>query len=414
MKNKKVATIAGPIWQRCQQKGAGGIDVSTTASLLRRYVVVERGLLRSLAGWFIAARAYEDKYTLAYHLLDHAEHVSLLRARLTEIRGGQINANVDPALVHGMAKLPDATDFTGFLDAAYGVLQADLLRCYRDHRAAADPVANAVEIRLLDRMIPIIEGHQNWAEEKTSPCPEKSEPGQRTRRFLLESGGISGLADPCPQIETLSAPQPPSFERPKTILFDHRIRRGELTAYENRNGTDIGEGTREDFKVFFNELYAAALLASVLYDADPSEVPWEFLQDVARHFWDEVRHSQFGAVRLKELGYEPDTCNPVLYECAQGLPILHRFAYLTFGLETHFMPRKRPRVTKYGQIGDRRSEFFADQDWSDETLHVRFGKRWLDRLLEDDARTVGEILEEVDAHIARVGGKVLQGVVAPF
>ncbi len=47
-----------------------GLDISTTAQLLKRYVVVETELLRLLAGWYIAAPAYEMKYEIAHHLID--------------------------------------------------------------------------------------------------------------------------------------------------------------------------------------------------------------------------------------------------------------------------------------------------------------------------------------------------------
>ena len=119
-------------------------------------------------------------------------------------------------------------------------------------------------------------------------------------------------------------------------------------------------------------------------------------------------------VRLRELGTEPSVCNPVLYECSQGLPILHRFCYLSMGLEPYFMPRKRPRVKKYADLGDHRSQLFADHDWSDETLHVTFGKKWVTHFLQDDFRSIDDVLEEVRQHIEQVSGEKQEKIAAPF
>lgn len=404
----------GPVYRLSREQGHNGLDIGTTAQLLRRYAFVERALLRMLAGWFLAAPAYEDKYALAYHLLDHADHVGWIRARLLEMRGGQIDASVETALVDAAEQAVDAGDIESFLGAAYGELERALLDGYRDHLAAADPCANAAEVRMLQRMIPAVERHLTWADERLSRAAGARKDDHRARiaERIVRAGGVSGLAArPVPLVENAPA-SPDRFERPKTIIFDDRIRRGELTRYEARQSAD--DAAVEDFKVFFNELYAAALLASILYDAAPVEAPWEFLHDVARHFWDEVRHSQFGEMRLKELGTAPETCNPVLFERSQGLPILHRFCYLTFGLETHFMPRKRPRVSKYARLGDTRSQLFADQDWSDETLHIRFGKRWINHFLENDFRSADDILDEVRVHLEAVSGEKQERISAPF
>jgi hypothetical protein len=368
--------------------------------------------MRMLAGWFLRAPAYETKYELAYHLLDHADHVTWLRQRLSEMRGGQIDASVAPALGDAIDETIHAPDVETFIAGAYLELEQSLLDCYRDHLASADPVANAAEIRLLRRMIPELERHITWATAK--PCElARGVRDHRSRIALLiqNAGGISGLA--AQEVQEVP-PSAEHFERPRTVIFDHRITRGELMRYHDRKAADATTSAIEDFKVFFNELYAASLLASLIYDAEPTQVPWEFLHDVARHFWDEVRHSQFGAVRLKELGTEPTVCNPVLFERSQSLPILHRFCYLSMGLEPYFMPRKRPRVKKYDDLGDHRSQLFADQDWSDETLHVTFGKRWVNEFLKDDFRSIDDVLEEVRQHIEQVSGEPQEKIAAPF
>ena len=78
------------------------------------------------------------------------------------------------------------------------------------------------------------------------------------------------------------------------------------------------------------------------------------------------------------------------------------------------MPRKEPRVREYEARGDHRSQLFADQDWSDEITHVRYGSTWCDHLLKDDFRTVEDLLEEVKQHLAAATGQEVSKISAPF
>ena len=55
---------------------------------------------------------------------------------------------------------------------------------------------------------------------------------------------------------------------------------------------------------FFNytqEMQAAETLGSTLWEADGME--WEFYYEIARHCYDEVRHSALGEARLAQLGH---------------------------------------------------------------------------------------------------------------
>src|SRR5690242_9569791 len=90
----------GPLQRHAQASGSRGLDIQTSANLLRRYAHIERGLMRALAGWFIAAPAYETKYAFGHHLWDHAEHVDWIRARLEQMRGGLVRASAEPSLAH--------------------------------------------------------------------------------------------------------------------------------------------------------------------------------------------------------------------------------------------------------------------------------------------------------------------------
>lgn len=388
-----------------------GLGISKTAERLRHYSWLGRRCVKILAGWFLRIENYEWKYRLAYHLYDTSEHVTWYRDRLSEMRGGNPNANVSPEMRELAEAVLTAPGDEDFLAGYHGVLQTAVAEALEADMERLDPAANANEIRLFKRVLADIREQLAWFHSLGIEWEERPW-AVYVRDVLRSMGGLHGEGERGPR------PPPPSdarpFVRPDKIVFDKRIQSGPLQSYEERQALEPKEATIEQFKVFFNEFYAAALLASLLYDASEGDYPWEMLADFSRHFWDEARHSEFGCVRLRELGSEPDRVNPVLFEQSQDLPILHRIAYLTRGLEAYFMPRKGKRVKEYEAAGDMRSQLFADQDWSDEINHVRYGNRWTEALLEEDHRDLGDILDEVKAHLSKIRGEPVTDISAPF
>src|SRR4029078_1849227 len=120
---------------------ANGLGIIENVQRLRKYHRVERGCMKILAGWFLNAPAYETKYTLGYHLWDHAEHVNWLRTRLGEMRGGHPDAAVAPALRALMDEALNAPDTGSMLRGLYGVIKRALLAAYKEHLADADASA---------------------------------------------------------------------------------------------------------------------------------------------------------------------------------------------------------------------------------------------------------------------------------
>ena len=392
------------------QNDRKGLSISQSAEHLRNYVAVEKARLRILAGWFLRLGNYEHKYRLAYHLYDCSEHVGWLLTRLKEMRGGNPNASTRPQLKRFLEEALHAPTDEDFLRGFYGVVSRSLMNSLSADIEQLDPSGNANETRLLQRIHQTLEKQVAWFDSlNLNNAPPAW--ADHLESLLKDLGGVHGQA----QEHASSAHfEGPRFKRPNTIVFDDMIQVGALATYEKRQQMDTREATIEQFKVFFNEFYAAALLASILFDGTDGDYPWEFYADFSRHFWDEARHSEFGAIRLKELGVEPDRVNPILFEESESLPILHRVAYLTRGLEAYFMPRKPKRMVEYETSGDPRSQLFADQDWSDEINHVRYGSKWCDYLLEEDYREVDDIIQEVKDHLTKVRGNQVKDISAPF
>jgi hypothetical protein len=198
-----------------------------------------------------------------------------LYGRLEDMRGGNRNASIEPELNRVGEDMIHAPDEQSFL-AGLSFILKQVEKMYREHLDAADSSANALEIRNLE-----------------------------TARF----------------------------EWPAPIEFDDRLHHADLGTYESKVSLPLEERAIGEFGVYFNEFYAAALLATIIYDSWKMNAPRQYYMDIAHHFWDEVRHAEFGAIRLRELGVEPSKVNMVLFEQSQHMPLLHRLCYLTLGLE---------------------------------------------------------------------------------
>lgn len=383
---------------------AHGLSVYPLVDALRRAAYVERLSVKHLCGWFLAARPYEMKHRLGHHAWNHAEHTQWLQERLGYLRGGLGGPNLDPALIRFVALTQDAPSEYAYVAGSYLVLKRALLGHYEAMLAECDPTANAFDLRLLGRIVPEIREQIAWGELVLDDDPDPEVTGAWAaylQEALEQIGGLSSAGGrPAFPEHPLRTP----FELPDRILFDDRISDRPLTPHDEKSKLPYEDAVREQFRVFFNEIYAASMLAAILCESFEHSLPWAFIFDFTRHFWDEVRHSEFGAVRLKELGHEPDRCDQTLFLNSLSMPLLHRVCYLTLVLEPYYMPRKKPRFQEYGQAGDERSRLFADHDWSDEINHVRLGKEWLDRLLEDDARDLAQIKEETRQMLERTTG----------
>ncbi|MCZ7646908.1 MAG: DUF455 family protein [Planctomycetota bacterium] len=399
-----------------QSRNQGGVDIKTTVDLFRRYQFLERAAIPALAGWFLAVPRYEDKIALGYRLWAHAERADAFRRRLKELRGGHRDANTEPALQRVGDAMLHAPDEPCFL-AGVRLILARLGAAYREHLAVADASANALERRILRAALADLDEAKAWYDRRTDAfSPDERERAARWTRWLeallAAAGGVSGL-DARAELPA-ERPATALFERPATLLFDARIQRGTFEPFDQRMNLTFEEKRVAEFRIFFNEFYAAAVLATILHDAWRADAPWEFFHDMAHHFWDEVRHAEFGATRLAELGVAPDRVDLVLFDGSQSLPFLHRLCFLTLGLEVFYMPRKQPRVKRYGEAGDFRTQLFADVDWNDEGNHVRYGKKWVTHFLEDDSREIEDLQDEIKEHMKAIFADLPEGKLSPF
>ena len=130
------------------------------------------------------------------------------------------------------------------------------------------------------------------------------------------------------------------------------------------------------------EMQAAETLGSVLWEVDGMD--WEFYYDIARHCYDECRHCKMGEERVRELGHEIHEFPQFVgnYAWRQIYDPMRRYAMLTYIIEQDSFALKHETYKNYVQLNDHASAEAILYDIIDETMHVRWGTKWVGKLME--------------------------------
>lgn len=367
-----------------------GLSVDTTVERLRRYVYLKSQLLLLHAAHFNRLPEWEVKSASALHLWQEAEHSSWFRTRVTEMRTPphHLDRAPDPALAAFCEELKRAADSREFLVGVYGVLKPALTAAFREHLAQAHPIADQPTRRLLGFVLAEEEEQRAWGEAAlaslvtdAATSPAMIAWKNHLLAWLGAAGGVHGEA-----VRTPASGLPPS-----RALFPaetaHVPQRDARFPHVWRSRGVVPPATRPVHErlwwmmnVRLNEMHVAELIATVI--ADWHGQPWEFYHDLARHLWDEMRHSLLGEVAFAAQGID-HTKIPTHIGFAEYpnrmLPPPERYAFL-WGIEQGLMAKtgKQAEVALARAGGDERATVFQDFDWADEVLHAAIGRRWLE------------------------------------
>ncbi|MBW7460065.1 hypothetical protein K0U00_38985, partial [Paenibacillus sepulcri] len=159
------------------------------------------------------------------------------------------------------------------------------------------------------------------------------------------------------------------------------------------------------------ELGAAELCAATM--VLQNNMPWSFYEDLARHCWDETRHTLFGQAVLDLGGYDWYSMPQFKgdYDPHMMKPVANSYIWLSIGIEGSAMRKdgmpKEARMLKAAaeKTDNEVVKLFAqcvDFDWADEVTHHQFGRKWAEELM-DDYRTSERIANrEMELNFARM------------
>ena len=126
---------------------------------------------------------------------------------------------------------------------------------------------------------------------------------------------------------------------------------------------------------------AVDYLATIFYDTP--DAPFDLHHDLARHLWDESRHSAFGYRQLPKLGVDLMTLEHSLelYNVLVHLTPPERYAMMTMEFEAGSFPTKALVMDRIRELNDFEADTLLAFDRNDEQNHVRYGHRWLPEIM---------------------------------
>ncbi|MBE2183535.1 MAG: DUF455 family protein [Anaerolineae bacterium] len=376
--------------------GLKHITIEQNVEFLKRYAFFERAAMRALAGWLPGVPEWDAKNEIGLHVWESADAVDVIYNRLRELRCHQPERNISPALPIVAAALDKSANTAEVIATVYLVIKKLLLEALRIHPEVTWSNFDNPTVKLTEQVIPALEQQVAWAEAFLPTIIDRYPDWEIWRDYvaglLASDGGINGVGAKSsppdrleghplllPWMQCQRMPDWPIFKPEEDIQPDRK--------------TDP-EGYRLwRFKHYTNEMTAAETLGSILWMTP--EMSWEYQHNVARHLWDELRHSQLGQIRIQQLGLNVADVPQVvqIYNVMMTLPAVEQYALLTTVLEPNGMPEKTTNREHWEALQDEISAAAVSYDWSDENFHVRWGQKWTPVLLK--TYNYPETLEEI-------------------
>jgi len=379
--------------------------VQEMAALQRMLFEVEREFVRTATTLIYRVGSVELKYLLCQHIWEAAGHARFLRERGREMSGFGKGDSVREAFREIFEEAIRGKDPETALAGFYRVLKPGILRAYREyltvtHHLADWPSRNLVEEFILDEERHAIE---------IQPFLEDIPSGEWEGHLQAALDGIGSWLG----------------ENPRTILPDNftwaykdseyrhpeTCNRGDYPVCSSVFGNNPDESPivrqwLEDpeteasiirlmvYVWLMMELDAVDYLATVFYDTE--EAPFDLHFDLARHLWDESRHSQFGYRQLPKLGVDLNTLEHSLelYNVLVQMTPPERYAMMTMEFEAGSFPTKAKVMDRIRELNDFEADTLLAFDRNDEQNHVRYGHRWLPEIMKlfKDDRPVEEFV----------------------
>jgi len=361
------------------------ITIEQNVEILKRYAFLERACMRTLAGWLPGVPEWDAKNQFGLHIWESADAADHIRGRLRELRNYQPERGLSPALEQVAAALDRAQNTAEVIATVYLVVKKALLHAYRNHPEVTWSDFDNPTVKVTEALIAQTEAQVAWA-EGAFPAIAGRYPGWEAwqdmiSRLLASDGGVMGTG---PNGEaTIDLSTRPLLLPWKTCqrMPDWPIFNPDEDIEPNRKADPEGHRLWR-FKHYLNEMTASETLGSILWMTP--EMPWEYQHNVARHLWDEIRHSQLGQTRIQQLGLKIEDVPQVvqIYNVMMTLPAVDQYALLTTVIEPNGMPEKRANREHWEDIHDDISAAAVSYDWSDENFHIRWGQKWTPVLLE--------------------------------
>lgn len=358
-----------------------GLSVEACAQRVGRFGFVSQRLMRLQAAKMSSVANWELKATLGRQLWECAAHWGEWRNRIKEMRGHEhlIEGHANDKLADVFEEALYSQSDDELIVALYHVLLPAFKSALERYLEQTNPLVDAPTVRLIRHVLLDLEDQVAFGSQITGYTAD-AQWQAHLQTYLDAAGGIDGSQ---PERHSYELPPPRSngdWRMPLTFSRDARF----STTIPKANPFDEGntlDALHSKMWVRAQEMTAAELCASVLYEWD--DLPYEGCLDLARHCWDEVRHSLFGQVAL-ESEHIPLTSTPNWVGYAghtMPYPPQKRYSHLAIATEASAMAYPGGKRGEWEWCREKAQHplmtTFQDFDWADEVNHVGFGRKWL-------------------------------------
>lgn len=385
------------------------------ARLQRELFELERAFISAATTLVPRVGEPELKYLVCQHVWESAGHARFLRERGRELTGFGKTDSVRPAIwrVFAEAITPSAPDT--LLAGFYRVLKPHVLAAYQHYLEATHHLADWPSRKLVEEFI----GDEERHAKEMAPHLNESADTQawcehlRSALATLHADASSNITW---QHETAPYAHPATCNRGPYPLCSSVFSQD---PEESPIVRDWLEDPQTDARVIrvmiyiwlMMELDAVDYLASVFVET--LDAPFDLHHDLARHLWDESRHSQFGYRQLPKLGFDLMTIEHSLdlYNILIQMPPAERYALMTMEFEAGSFATKATIMDRIRELNDFEADTLLAFDRNDEQNHVRYGHQWLPEIMKlcGHDESVEDFVKSAQANFAKMaeihGGK---------
>jgi len=388
--------------------------VQDMARLQRVLFEVEREFVRTASTLIYRVGDPDLKYLICQHIWESAGHARFLRERGRELSGFGGNETVRPWIRRLFNEAVMPADGLVALTGFYQVIKPALLSAYRNYLNATHHLADWPSRKLVEEFIGDEERHAREIKAHLTSSPETATWCDHLAAILGADGGFTG--------ERVRVPLPVTFaweSDQRTYTHPPTCNRGKYPTCSSVFSEDPAEtpivrawlvDPKTDARVIrlmvyvwlMMEMDAVDYLATIIYDTP--DAPFDLHHDMARHLWDESRHSQFGYRQLPKLGVDLMTLEHSLdlYNILVQMPPHERYAMMTMEFEAGSFPTKAKVMDRVRELNDFEADTLLAFDRNDEQNHVRYGHHWLPQIMAlfGDKRSVDEFVKAAQANFA--------------
>lgn len=366
-----------------------GLSVKQCAERVGRFGYVSKQLMLVGAGKMSSIANWEFKAALGRQLWESALHWGSWRDRIVELRGHEhlIERHAEGPLHDLFQELLCSQNDAEFAQGLYGVIMPAYRVALQRYIDETNPLVDQPTVRAIRHVLLDLDQHLDFGQSVLAAVEPGNEPElsawcTHLALYLSAAGGIDGTEEMRPSFELPAPRSDGEFRIPTSFARDERFDKTlpKTNPYDNET---VHEPLLSKMWVRSQEMTAAELCATVLFEWE--ELPYEGCVDLARHCWDETRHSLFGQAALAAEGIALESLPSWVGYAEHTMPVYpqKRYSHLAIATEAGLMSHPGGKRGEWEWCKDHAQHAlmttYQDFDWADEVNHVSYGRRWLIR-----------------------------------